>query len=145
MVHYQTDPLDAVFGALADPTRRAVLAKLRHRDRSVGELAEPFGMSLPGFIKHLGILEDAGLIMRRKTGRVVGCQLKGGALKAALAWLERHEEFWNTRLDRLGAFLEKKEIEAWKSQPTKKPGSKSGASTKPRSPPSTRRGRTPSK
>ena len=71
MVHYQSARLDAVFGALADPTRRAVLAKLSHGERSVGELAGPFGMSLPGFIKHLGILEDAGLIMRRKTGRVV--------------------------------------------------------------------------
>jgi DNA-binding transcriptional ArsR family regulator len=145
MVHYQSARLDAVFGALADPTRRAVLAKLSHGERSVGELAGPFGMSLPGFIKHLGILEDAGLITRRKTGRVVGCQLKGGALKAAIAWLERHEEFWNTRLDRLGAFLEKKENQAWKSQSTKRPVSKSDASIKPPSPPSTRRGRTPSR
>jgi DNA-binding transcriptional ArsR family regulator len=145
MVHYQSTRLDAVFGALADPTRRAVLAKLSHGESSVGELAEPFGMSLPGFIKHLGILEDAGLIMRSKTGRVVSCQLKGGALKAAIAWLERHEEFWNTRLDRLGAFLEKTENEAWKSQPTKRPASKSDGSTKSPSPRSTRRGRTPSK
>lgn len=145
MVHYSGEPLDAVFGALADPTRRAVLAKLRHGDRSIGELAEPFGMSLPGFIKHLGILQDAGLIERKKTGRVVSCQLKGGALKAALAWLERYEEFWNTRLDRLGAFLEKKESEKWKSQSTKRPVSKSDASIKPPSPRSTRRGRTPIK
>jgi DNA-binding transcriptional ArsR family regulator len=145
MVNYSSGRLDTVFGALADPTRRAVLARLHHGDRSIGELAEPFGMSLPGFIKHLGILEDAGLIMRRKTGRVVSCHLKGGALKAAIDWLERHETFWNTRLDRLGAFLEKKENEAWKSQSTKRPVSKSDASTKPPSPRSTRRGRTPSK
>jgi DNA-binding transcriptional ArsR family regulator len=145
MVHYSTDRLDAVFGALADPTRRAVLAKLRRGKLSVGDLAEPFGMSLPGFIKHLGILQDAGLIERSKTGRVVSCQLKGGALKAALAWLERHEEFWNTQLDRLGAFLEQKENKAWKSQPTTRPVSKSGGSTKFRPPRSTRRGRTPSK
>jgi len=145
MVHYSPTRLDAVFGALADPTRRAVLTRLRHGERSVGELAEPFDMSLPGFIKHLGILQEAGLIERKKTGRVVSCHLKGGALKAALAWLERYEEFWNAQLDRLGAFLEKKEIEAWKSQPTRKPASKSDASTKSRSPRSTRRGRTPSK
>src|SRR6266849_7611326 len=145
MVHYQSARLDAVFGALADPTRRAVLARLNHGERSIGELAEPFGMSLPGFIKHLGILEDAGLIIRSKTGRVVSCQLKGGALKAAVDWLERHEQFWNTRLDRLDACLEKKENQAWKSQSTKKPVSKSDASTKPPSPLSTRRGRTPSK
>jgi DNA-binding transcriptional ArsR family regulator len=122
-----------------------VLAKLRRGDRSVGELAEPFGMSLPGFIKHLGILEDAGLIERRKTGRVVSCQVKDGALKGALAWLERHEQFWNTQLDRLGAFLEQKENQAWKSQPKTRPVSKSGGSTRFRSPRSTRRGRTPSK
>jgi DNA-binding transcriptional ArsR family regulator len=145
MVYYQTARLDAVFGALADPTRRAVLAKLGHGERSVGELAEPFGMSLPGFLKHLRILEDAGLIVRSKTGRVVSCQLKGGALRAAIAWLERQEEFWNTRLDRLGAFLEKKENHVWKSQSTTRSASKSGASTRPRSPRSTRRGRTPRK
>jgi len=145
MVHYSATRLDAVFSALADPTRRAVLARLRRGERSVGELAEPFGMSLPGFIKHLGILQDAGLIERKKTGRVVSCQLKGGALKGAIVWLERHEEFWNTQLDRLGAFLEKKEIETWKQQSPKKPGSRSGASTTSPSPKSTPRGRTPSK
>jgi DNA-binding transcriptional ArsR family regulator len=145
MVHYGADRLDTVFGALADATRRAVLVRLRHGERSVGELAEPFGMSLPGFIKHLGILEDAGLIARRKTGRVVSCRLKVGASKGALGWLTRHEEFWNTQLDRLGAFLEQKESERWKSQPTTRPASRSGASTRPRSPRSTRRLRTPSK
>jgi DNA-binding transcriptional ArsR family regulator len=145
MVNYSTVRLDTVFGALADPTRRAVLARLKDGGRSIGELAEPFAMSLPGFIKHLGILEDAGLIVRSKTGRVVSCQLKGGALKAAMDWLERHEQFWNARLDRLDAFLEKKENQAWKSQSTKKPASKSGASTKHPSPLSTRRGRTRSK
>src|SRR5450432_3233144 len=145
MVHYSGQRLDSVFSALADPTRRAVLATLRQGERSVGELAEPFGMSLPGFIKHLGILQDAGLIERKKSGRVVSCQLKGGALKGAIAWLERHEEFWSTRLDRLGAFLEKKEIEPWKPQSTKRPASKSGVSTTLPSPKSTPRGRTPSR
>jgi DNA-binding transcriptional ArsR family regulator len=145
MVHYLPDRLDGIFSALADPTRRAVLARLRGGERSVGELAEPFGMSLPGFIKHLGILQDAGLIERKKTGRVVSCQLKGGALKGAIAWLERHEEFWNTQLDQLGAFLEEKEIETWKPQSTKRPDSKSDASTTSPSPKSTPRGRTPSK
>jgi len=142
MVNYSTGRLDTVFGALADPTRRAVLATLKRGERSIGELAEPFAMSLPGFIKHLRILEDAGLIVRSKTGRVVSCQLKGGALKAAMDWLERHEEFWNTRLDRLDAFLENKENQAWKSQSTKKPVSKSVASTERPSPRSMPRGRT---
>jgi DNA-binding transcriptional ArsR family regulator len=141
MVHYSTRRLDSVFSALADPTRRAVLARLRRGELSVGELAEPFGMSLPGFMKHLGILQDAGLIERNKSGRVVSCQLKGGALKGAIAWLERHEEFWNTQLDQLGAFLEEKEIEAWKPQSTKRPDSRSDASTTSPSPRSTRRGR----
>jgi DNA-binding transcriptional ArsR family regulator len=145
MVHYTSRKLDAVFSALADPTRRAVLLRLRHGERSVGELAAPIGMSLPGVIKHLAILEDAGLIERKKTGRVVSCQLKGGAMKGALDWLERNEEFWNTRLDRLGAFLEQKENRAWTPQPKTRPASTSGESTKRPSPPSTRRGRTPSK
>jgi DNA-binding transcriptional ArsR family regulator len=145
MVNYSPHRLDAVFSALADPTRRAVLVRLRHGERSVGELAAPIGMSLPGVIKHLAILENAGLIERKKTGRVVSCQLKGGAMKSALDWLERNEEFWNTRLDRLGAFLEQKESRAWKPQPKTRPASTSDASTKRPSPPSTRRGRTPSK
>ena len=145
MVNYSSERLDAVFSALADPTRRAVLVRLRQGERSVGELAEPFGMSLPGVSKHLGILEEAGLIERTKTGRVVNCQLKGGALKGALEWLERHEEFWNTQLDRLGAFLKHKESQAWKSQPKTRPVSRSDASIKPPSLRSTRRGRTPSK
>jgi DNA-binding transcriptional ArsR family regulator len=142
MVNYSSHRLSAVFGALADPTRRAVLVRLRRGEHSVGELAEPFGMSLPAVIKHLGILEDAGLIERTQTGRVVSCQLKAGALKGALEWLERNEEFWNTRLDRLGAFLEQKENPAWKPQPKTKPVSISAGSTKPPSPPSGRRGRT---
>jgi DNA-binding transcriptional ArsR family regulator len=142
MVHYDAARLDAIFGALADPTRRAVLARLRHGERTVGELAQPFGMSLTGFIKHLRILEDAGLIARNKVGRVVSCTLEGGALREALDWLDRHEAFWTTRLDRLGAHLDRKEKEAWTLPPTPRPASKSGASTRTPSPPSTPRGRT---
>jgi DNA-binding transcriptional ArsR family regulator len=136
---------DVVFGALADPTRRAVLARLRQGERSVGELANPFGMSLTGFIKHLHILEEAGLIQRNKVGRVVNCRLQGGALKGALEWLDRHEEFWNTRLDRLGAYLDRNEKEQLKSPPKTRPASRSGGSTRSPSPPSTPRGRTRSK
>lgn len=97
MVYYKTARLDVLFGALADPTRRAVLARLERGEHTVGELAEPFGMSLTGFIKHLGILEDAGLIVRQKSGRVVSCRLKEGALKGAREWLERHESLRNAR------------------------------------------------
>ncbi|MEO8751208.1 MAG: metalloregulator ArsR/SmtB family transcription factor [Casimicrobiaceae bacterium] len=145
MVQYNSARLDAVFGALADPTRRRVLAQLRHGERSVGDLAEPFEMSLTGFIKHLHILEDAGLIARSKAGRVVSCKLQGGALKGALEWLDRHEEFWNARLDRLGSYLDRKEREPWKPPPTTRPASGSGGSTGNPSPPSTPRGRTRSK
>jgi len=140
MVKYEPGRLDVVFSALADATRRAVLARLRDGECSVGELAQPFGMSLPGFIKHVGVLEDAGLITRRKTGRVVTCTLQGGAAKAALDWLAQHEAFWNTRLDRLGAYLERKENDAWKLPSTTLPPSESAASSAPPSPRSTRRG-----
>jgi len=144
MVHYNAPPahLDAVFGALSDPTRRAVVSSLRRGERTVGELAEPFGMSLTGFIKHLGILEDAGLIARSKVGRTVSCRLQEGALRGALDWLDRHEKFWNARLDRLGTYLDRKESDTWTSQPKTKPASGSGGSTRTPSPPSTRRGRT---
>jgi DNA-binding transcriptional ArsR family regulator len=141
MVHYNPGRLDAVFGALSDPTRRAVLSRLERGNHTVGELAEPFGMSLTGFIKHLGILESAGLIERHKHGRTVSCRLKAGALEAAHAWLHRHEVFWNARLDRLGAFLQRKE-KAWNPPSTRTPGSSSAAPTTRRSPPSGPRGRT---
>jgi DNA-binding transcriptional ArsR family regulator len=142
MVHYQALRLDDVFGALAHPARRAVLSRLEGGERTVGELARPFAMSLTALIKHLGILEDAGLIEREKTGRVVSCRLKPGALKDARAWLDRHEAFWNARLDRLGDFLDRKENDAWTSPPTTGPASTSGGTTRTASPSSTRRGRT---
>jgi DNA-binding transcriptional ArsR family regulator len=145
MVNYSPARLDAVFGALADPTRRAVLGALRDGEQSVGTLAPAFDMSLPGFIKHLAILEHAGLIERRKTGRVVHCRLTAAALKEASDWLDRYEDFWNARLDRLEALLTRKEQERWKPQSTTKPASRSGASSKRLSPPSMRRGRTPRK
>jgi DNA-binding transcriptional ArsR family regulator len=137
MVHYQPAPLDAVFGALADPTRRAVLALLTRGGQTVGELAEPFGMSLTGFLKHVHILERAGLIERQKSGRIVSCRLHAGALREAHAWLERHEIFWNARLDRLGAFLAYKEQAQCNPPSTKTRGSSSGG---PTTPPSTRSG-----
>ena len=89
MVQYTSARLDAVFRALSDPTRRAVLARLEHREHAVGELAAPFAMSLTGFIKHLRILADAGLIARRKSGRVVHCRIRPAALRNARAWLDR--------------------------------------------------------
>jgi DNA-binding transcriptional ArsR family regulator len=142
MVHQHPTDLDRVFGALAYPTRRAVLAALREGERSVGELAAPFDMSLTGFIKHLGILEQAGLVVRRKSGRVVTCRLTAGAMKGAREWLDRYESFWTTQLDRLGEFLERKEAPSCPSPSTNAPRSRSRAPTTSRRRSSTPPGRT---
>ncbi|HEX4328425.1 MAG TPA: metalloregulator ArsR/SmtB family transcription factor [Burkholderiales bacterium] len=105
--------LDAVFAALADGTRRAVLQSLDAGPRSVTELAAPHGMSLPGFMKHLRVLEDAGLIAREKSGRVVSCTLSPAPMRDAAAWLAHYEKFWNERLDALARYLyHDKEINA---------------------------------
>ena len=106
MVKYRHDPLSEVFGALADPTRRAILARLALGETSVGELAEPFEMSLPAVSKHLGILETAGLVQREKQGRVRRCQLDGRPLEAAATWIEHYRHFWEARLDSLARYLE---------------------------------------
>lgn len=105
MVKYQDDPLSEVFGALADPTRRAILARLALGETSVGELAEPFEMSLPAVSKHLSVLESAGLIQREKQGRVRRCQLDGRPLEAAAAWIVHYRRFWEARLDSLARYL----------------------------------------
>ena len=105
MVKYQSDPLSEIFGALADPTRRAILARLALGESSVGELAEPFEMSLPAVSKHLGVLETAGLVQREKQGRVRRCQLDGRPLEAAATWIEPYRQFWETRLDSLARYL----------------------------------------
>ena len=106
MVKYQSDGLNEIFGALADPTRRAILARLALGETSVGELAEPFEMSLPAVSKHLGVLETAGLVQREKQGRVRRCQLDGRPLEAAATWIEHYRQFWETRLDSLARYLE---------------------------------------
>ncbi len=106
MVKYQSDTLSEVFGALADPTRRAILARLALGETSVGELAEPFEMSLPAVSKHLGVLETAGLVQRHKQGRVRRCQLDGRPLEAAVTWIEPYRQFWEARLDSLAQYLE---------------------------------------
>ena len=99
--------LDRTFAALADPTRRALLARLSSEDAlSVSELAQPFAMSLPAVMKHLDVLSDAALVSREKTGRVVACRLTAEPMREALAWLNRYEHFWSDNLDRLIAFVE---------------------------------------
>src|SRR5882672_11829982 len=97
MVKYEDPVLDRVFAALADPTRRGVLESLAGGSLGVSELAAPSGMSLPGFMKHLRVLEDAGLIAREKEGRVVRCELSAQPLQEAAVWLSRYEKFWTER------------------------------------------------
>src|SRR5689334_8114601 len=111
MVKFQAtdDPidldLDRVFAALADRTRRDILMALGDGEQSVSELAQPHGMSLPGFMKHLRVLEEAGLIARAKEGRVVRCELSAQPLQEAAVWLSRYEKFWTERFDALGRYL----------------------------------------
>ena len=110
MVYLSQRSLDRTFAALADPTRRALLAQLgEHAHLSVSELARPFTMSLPAVMKHLDVLSDAGLIAREKTGRTVVCRLQAAPMAEATDWLNRYEKFWSERLDRLAAFLEEEE------------------------------------
>jgi DNA-binding transcriptional ArsR family regulator len=106
MVKYSDPSLNTTFAALADPTRRAILARLAHGEASVGELAEPFSMSLPAVSKHLRVLERAGLLAREKEGRVHRCYLRAKPLKDAAAWIVRYQRFWEGRFDALAAYLE---------------------------------------
>jgi len=97
--------LDATFAALADPTRRAMLARLTDGERSIGELADPFAMSFAGAAKHVGVLERAGLVERRRAGRQQMCRLKAERLREADLWLRQWEIFWNSALDRREAIV----------------------------------------
>uniref|UniRef100_B0SX10 Transcriptional regulator, MarR family n=1 Tax=Caulobacter sp. (strain K31) TaxID=366602 RepID=B0SX10_CAUSK len=107
MVKYQASAIDRTFGALADPTRRHVLLRLKDEPGlSVSELARPLSLKLPGMMKHLDVLSDAGLITRTKTGRTVSVRLSVEPMREAMAWLERYESLWTVSLDRLVAFVE---------------------------------------
>ena len=105
MVKRQPDSLNAVFSALADPTRREILARLSEGEASVTELAEPFEMSLPAVSKHLGVLEDAGLLTREKDGRVRHCRLVPEPMQDALEWIARYGRFWEAQFDSLERYL----------------------------------------
>jgi DNA-binding transcriptional ArsR family regulator len=110
MVKYQQDELGRTFNALADPTRRAILARLEtDPGLSVSQLAEPFPMQLNAVMKHLDVLSDAGLIARTKTGRTVSVELTPQPMADAMAWLQRYERFWSGSLDKLIAFVEAEE------------------------------------
>lgn len=105
--------LSSTFAALTDPTRRAMLARLEHEPGlSVSELARPLAVKLPGIMKHLDVLEDAGLVSRTKCGRVVTVSLTPDPMREAMTWLARYERFWSNRLDRLATFAERAEAKA---------------------------------
>ena len=101
--------LNETFAALSDPTRRALIARLSRGEQSVSALAKPLPMSLVAVSKHLAVLERAGLVVRRKTGRTTMCALVAGPLQAAAAWIEAYRGFWDERLDALEAYLAEEE------------------------------------
>ena len=103
----QSDRLSTTFAALADPTRRAILARLLSGECSVGELAEPFEMSMPAVSKHLRVLERAGLIAQRRDAQWRRCRINGGPLKEVSDWTDRYREIWEERLDRLDEYVQK--------------------------------------
>jgi DNA-binding transcriptional ArsR family regulator len=101
-----TDQLTTTFAALADPTRRAMLARLTQGEASVQELAKPFKMSLPAISKHLKVLEKSGLIVRRSMAQRRLCKLQTKPIKDAVGWLEHHRKLWEDRLDQLDDYLQ---------------------------------------
>ncbi|HEX9391322.1 MAG TPA: metalloregulator ArsR/SmtB family transcription factor [Usitatibacteraceae bacterium] len=113
------DRLSATFGALADPTRRAILARLALGETSVTELAEPFEMSLPAVTKHLKVLERAGLITRSREAQWRPCKLEAAPLQGVSSWVEQYRQFWEERLDRLGDYL--RELQAQEAAQAARP------------------------
>jgi DNA-binding transcriptional ArsR family regulator len=110
MVNKESTRLDAVFSALSDPTRRAILSRLAEEGCvTVSHLAEPFAIKLPAVMKHLGILCDVGLVTREKQGRTVEIRLGTEPIRDATIWLKRYEKFWSGRLDRLADYAERQE------------------------------------
>jgi len=121
MVKYVDADLDTVFAALSDSTRRKILASLSEGSLPVMELANPHNMSLPGFMKHLSVLEGAGLISRSKEGRVVNCTLSPDPMQEAAAWLLHYKKFWTEKLDALARYLyQQEELTPWKTASSKK-------------------------
>ncbi len=107
MVNYQASQMDRTFSALADPTRRAILLRLKDEPGlSVSELTKPFSQKLPGMMKHLDVLAEAGLITRAKTSRTVSVNLSVEPMQAAMEWLNRYERLWTVSVDRLVALVE---------------------------------------
>jgi len=108
MVKYKSSRIDRTFSALSDPTRRGVLLRLKEEPGlSVSELARRFSLKLPGLMKHLDVLAEAGLITRTKSGRTVSVRLSAGPMREAMEWLRRYERLWTVSIDRLVALVEK--------------------------------------
>ena len=106
MVKFKAADLDVTFAALADPTRRAILARLASGEASVSELATPHRMSVPAVVKHLGVLSDAGLITTEKTGRIRRCALAPAPLQSAAEWIGFYQQFWERQFDHLERYLQ---------------------------------------
>ena len=106
MVKSPPEVLDRTFSALSDPTRRAILERLGHGPATISELAHPFGISLPGLLKHVRILEQADLVTTEKHGRTRQCRLGSEHLDDAAQWIQTHRGRWEGRLDRLGSYLQ---------------------------------------
>lgn len=104
------DRLSTIFAALADPTRRAILARLAEGDATVNELAQPFSITLPAISRHLKVLEQAGLISRSRSAQWRSSRLNAGPLKEAVDWMERYRRFWDVNLDRLDAHLKRLQL-----------------------------------
>lgn len=111
MVKYNNGTLNATFGALADPTRRAILERLALGDSSVTGLAEPFNVSLPAISKQLRVLEKAGLLRQEKDGRVRRCKLDAGPMQEAALWIAGYRRFWDHQLDSLADYLDQMQRE----------------------------------
>ena len=124
------DQLSSTFAALADPTRRAILARLALGETSVTELAKPFEMSMPAVSKHLKVLERAGLIARGREAQWRPCRLDAGPLKEAASWIEEYRRFWEQSLDRLDAYL--REVQAARTKSKTNGSGKKRSKTKPK-------------
>ncbi|WP_396614900.1 ArsR/SmtB family transcription factor [Lysobacter soli] len=130
MVESNSDRLDAVFRALADPTRRAMVRNLARQPRSVGELAEPFEISLAAASKHIKVLEGAGLVQRDVQGRTHVCRLDARPLHAGMEWMRHYEQFWNQRLDALEDLLLAEDRDDAARKPPRKPAAKPARSNR---------------
>ncbi|QPF94497.1 ArsR/SmtB family transcription factor [Bradyrhizobium commune] len=131
----QQSRLDQVFAALADPTRRAIVMRLCAGEASVGELADPFDMALPSFMKHIHVLELSGLVESEKSGRVRTCRLAPDALLGAEDWFQQQRAVWEARLDRFEAYVMKlKQERAAAAPPSKKANKTTKKTTKRKGP-----------